>query len=303
MCRLRRKVASAAREPRRSSSLGDGSLERVAEDSGGDRGSETSSGEEDLAAITGGSARSSSSAAEGSDDLCALECASPSSPQPLLALESPAPEARGAAAGAVHGPEASADHSERRRERPNQRRKCGGVNYLFAKGSYVYYDARVSFRNITIATRLTRKLEESIHWHTVLIGLRQRVQELEESADGFESAVVQALQETEGLAAMGVCFQVVMDLRRDVGRMVPPWVSQRSGARLQPTVWGQPGRNLLGRSGGSAPRAFYRSHDVAFEEVGPGGRPEQKSKIFLCCISKSDFAMYFVHPSTYYHSS
>eukprot|EP00435_Cladocopium_sp_Y103_P066574 s39_g28.t2 len=99
-----------------------------------------------------------------------------------------------------------------------------GVNTLKSRG-FMYYEARLSVRNLTLASRATRTLEEAVHNHTLLATFRQIFSEKEagvkdSSAELTARNLQKALEETEGLADVGLSLQVVMDARPWVGKMV-----------------------------------------------------------------------------------
>eukprot|EP00438_Fugacium_kawagutii_P023211 Skav215680 [mRNA] locus=scaffold278:166462:167457:- [translate_table: standard] len=107
---------------------------------------------------------------------------------------------------------------------PGGRKLYRGVNTLKSRGS-LYYEARLSVRSLTLASRATRTLEDAVHYHTLLATFRQIFAEKEASSESSSVEVTaqnlqKALEETDGLSTMGLSLQVVMDARPWVGKMV-----------------------------------------------------------------------------------
>ncbi|CAE7612137.1 DJA6 [Symbiodinium natans] len=101
--------------------------------------------------------------------------------------------------------------------------------YSIAAKNQVYYESRIVHRNLCFASRVSRNLEDVVNFHTVLAMLRQRMVELEESDSGLESSdlldrlkgsVMRAMQEVEGLSDIGLSYQVVVDARPWIGKML-----------------------------------------------------------------------------------
>lgn len=118
------------------------------------------------------------------------------------------------------GPASSAGAGLKRHGRKLYR----GVNTLKSRG-FMYYEARLSVRNLTLASRATRTLEEAVHNHTLLATFRQIFSEKEAGVKDSTAKLTaqnlqKALEETEGLSDVGLSLQVVMDARPWVGKMV-----------------------------------------------------------------------------------
>ena len=142
-------------------------------------------------------------------------------------------EARRESSNQVHLP--LADHVRQRTQRESSDRRRGlakGI-YSIAAKSKVYYEARIVYRNLCFASRTSRNLEDTVHRHTMLAALRQRIVEMEEEEvrrlGPLEPCVqwvsrlkclLQRAIKTEGIIEMGVSFQVVIDARLWVGKMV-----------------------------------------------------------------------------------
>ena len=119
------------------------------------------------------------------------------------------------------------------RESNDRRRGLAKGIYSIAAKSKVYYEARIVYRNLCFASRTSRNLEDTVHRHTMLAALRQRIAEMEEEevrrlgpaepCVEWVSRLKRLLQraiKTEGVVEMGVSFQVVIDARLWVGKMV-----------------------------------------------------------------------------------
>jgi len=183
-----------------------------------------------------------------------LSNASDSGSPELLALEDEVedePCEDGSEAESAGGaPESQGLRANRHGHRVGHRGLC----QIHAKKGVIYYEARIMLRGLTLATRTTRDLEEGINFHTILGAVRQRVQELEdlraarqpeeaerasaakagEPVCPFIACLRQALAEVEGVAGLGLTFQVVMDARQWIGRMVSaPRMTQEEGL----SVW------------------------------------------------------------------
>ena len=131
-------------------------------------------------------------------------------------------------------PSAKPDHSAGSARRPRLHKNLNLLRgiYSIAAKSQVYYESRIVHRNFCMASRVSRSLEDVINYHTILAVLRQRMVELEEiepdssfdePAEVFnrlKGTMLRAMQEVEGLTDMGLSFQVVVDARPWIGKML-----------------------------------------------------------------------------------
>ena len=106
--------------------------------------------------------------------------------------------------------------------------------YSISASNQVYYESRVTHRNLCLASRVSRSLEDVVNFHATLISLRQRMVELEDleptaksDAEATEPwlarlkcAMLTAVHEVEGVDDIGLSFQVVLDARPWVGKML-----------------------------------------------------------------------------------